>query len=76
MTGPGDDTRAWGPPFVGEESAYFLSVNRNKKVVNKVYLSVQLLVTLHSVNSHKFCIRDLSCRALLLILKIQMGPSL
>ncbi|HET7578319.1 MAG TPA: CoA transferase [Bacillales bacterium] len=27
----GDDTREWGPPFVGEESAYFLSVNRNKK---------------------------------------------
>lgn len=31
-TGAGDDTRAWGPPFVGTESAYFLSVNRNKKV--------------------------------------------
>ncbi|XP_042372412.1 succinate--hydroxymethylglutarate CoA-transferase-like isoform X2 [Plectropomus leopardus] len=30
--GAGDDTRAWGPPFVGAESAYFLSVNRNKKV--------------------------------------------
>src|SRR3978361_553680 len=27
----GDDTRAWGPPFVGKESAYFLSVNRNKE---------------------------------------------
>ena len=27
----GDDTRHWGPPFVGEESAYFLSVNRNKE---------------------------------------------
>jgi crotonobetainyl-CoA:carnitine CoA-transferase CaiB-like acyl-CoA transferase len=27
----GDDTRGWGPPFVGEESAYFLCVNRNKK---------------------------------------------
>ncbi|GAA6097955.1 succinate--hydroxymethylglutarate CoA-transferase isoform X1, partial [Tachysurus ichikawai] len=31
--GPGDDTRAWGPPFVREESAYFLSVNRNKKSI-------------------------------------------
>ncbi|XP_029979519.1 succinyl-CoA:glutarate CoA-transferase isoform X2 [Sphaeramia orbicularis] len=29
--GSGDDTRSWGPPFVGSESAYFLSVNRNKK---------------------------------------------
>jgi formyl-CoA transferase/CoA:oxalate CoA-transferase len=29
--GRGDDTRAWGPPFVGSESAYFLSVNRNKE---------------------------------------------
>ena len=27
----GDDTRAWGPPFVGGESVYFLSVNRNKE---------------------------------------------
>jgi formyl-CoA transferase/CoA:oxalate CoA-transferase len=27
----GDDTRHWGPPFVGEESAYFLSINRNKE---------------------------------------------
>ena len=27
----GDDTRQWGPPFAGGESAYFLSVNRNKR---------------------------------------------
>ncbi|KAL4222260.1 hypothetical protein ACF0H5_018297 [Mactra antiquata] len=32
--GGGDDTRSWGPPFCGEsESAYFLSVNRNKRSV-------------------------------------------
>jgi succinate--hydroxymethylglutarate CoA-transferase len=27
----GDDTRHWGPPFVGDEAAYFLSINRNKR---------------------------------------------
>jgi crotonobetainyl-CoA:carnitine CoA-transferase CaiB-like acyl-CoA transferase len=41
--GAGDDTRGWGPPFVGgededgeevrQESAYFLSVNRSKRSV-------------------------------------------
>ncbi|KAM9487682.1 succinyl-CoA:glutarate CoA-transferase isoform 1-T1 [Clarias gariepinus] len=31
--GSGDDTRAWGPPFIHEESVYFLSVNRNKKSI-------------------------------------------
>ena len=29
----GDETRSWGPPFAGSESAYFLSVNRGKKSV-------------------------------------------
>jgi crotonobetainyl-CoA:carnitine CoA-transferase CaiB-like acyl-CoA transferase len=27
----GDETRAWAPPFVGDQSAYFLGVNRNKE---------------------------------------------
>jgi formyl-CoA transferase/CoA:oxalate CoA-transferase len=31
--GTGDDTRHWGPPFLGDESAYFLSINRNKESV-------------------------------------------
>ena len=31
MPGSGDDTRHWGPPFIGDESAYFLSINRNKR---------------------------------------------
>ena len=29
--GSGDMSRGWAPPFVGQESAYFLSVNRNKR---------------------------------------------
>ena len=29
----GDDARYWGPPFVGEEAAWFLSANRNKRSV-------------------------------------------
>jgi len=29
--GTGDDTRTWGPPFTGGESAYFLCVNRSKR---------------------------------------------
>lgn len=31
IPGKGDDTRQWGPPFIHGESAYFLSINRNKK---------------------------------------------
>jgi len=29
--GAGDDTRGWGPPFAGGESAYYLCINRNKQ---------------------------------------------
>jgi formyl-CoA transferase len=31
--GEGDDTRAFAPPYQGDQAAYFLSVNRNKKSV-------------------------------------------
>ena len=31
--GEGDDTRQWGPPFVGDDAAYFLSLNRNKRSI-------------------------------------------
>src|SRR5687768_11398775 len=35
--GHGDDTRGWGPPFVGpdddRQSTYFLSANRNKESI-------------------------------------------
>jgi crotonobetainyl-CoA:carnitine CoA-transferase CaiB-like acyl-CoA transferase len=33
IPGTGDDTRAWGPPFIDGEAAYFLSVNRNKRSI-------------------------------------------
>ena len=39
--GRGDDTRAWAPPFVGDESAYFLSVNRNKESVTLNFKAVE-----------------------------------
>ena len=32
--GVGDDTRTWGPPFAGGESAYYLCCNRNKKSIS------------------------------------------
>ncbi len=29
----GDDTRAWGPPFIEGEASYFLGLNRNKRSI-------------------------------------------
>lgn len=31
--GTGDDTRSWGPPFSGGESAYYICCNRNKRSI-------------------------------------------
>ena len=33
LPGTGDDTRRWAPPHIGDQSAYFLSVNRNKRSI-------------------------------------------
>jgi len=42
--GIGDQSRGWGPPFVGSESAYYLAVNRNKQSIALNYdnLGVQM----------------------------------
>lgn len=42
----GDVTRSWGPPFLNNQSAYYLSINRNKKslAINlKTYEGVQII---------------------------------
>jgi crotonobetainyl-CoA:carnitine CoA-transferase CaiB-like acyl-CoA transferase len=39
--GVGDQSRGWGPPFVGSESTYFLGANRNKRSVALNYDHLQ-----------------------------------
>src|SRR5580693_182793 len=43
----GDDTRCWGPPFLGTESTYFLAVNRGKKSITLNLKSPGGLETAH-----------------------------
>jgi crotonobetainyl-CoA:carnitine CoA-transferase CaiB-like acyl-CoA transferase len=45
--GSGDDTRAWGPPFLHEQSLWYLSVNRNKRSVTLDYSTPEGLDALH-----------------------------
>jgi crotonobetainyl-CoA:carnitine CoA-transferase CaiB-like acyl-CoA transferase len=61
--GVGDDTRGWGPPFAGGESAYFLCTNRNKKSVT---------VDLKSADGIEL-VRELSERADVLIENFRPG---
>jgi crotonobetainyl-CoA:carnitine CoA-transferase CaiB-like acyl-CoA transferase len=44
--GSGDQSRGWGPPFAGGESAYFMSVNRNKRSLTCDYGSAEGLEVL------------------------------
>ncbi len=61
--GSGDDTRAWGPPFVKGESTYFLSVNRNKR---------SIAVDLKHAEGKRI-IRDLASRADVLVENFSPG---
>ena len=45
--GGGDGTRQWGPPYAGGESAYYLSINRNKRSVTANLKHPQGLEIIH-----------------------------
>ena len=59
----GDDTRSWGPPFVGEESAYYLSANRGKK---------SIIINLRDERGQNI-IRDLAIKADILVENFKVG---
>ncbi len=59
----GDETRAWGPPFAGGESAYYLCVNRNKRDV---------VINLKTEEGKKI-IRDLALRSDVLVENFRPG---
>lgn len=61
--GHGDDTRQWGPPWLGDESAYFLSTNRNKRSV-----TVDI-----STPDGQQVIRDLAAEADVLVENFKVG---
>lgn len=47
--GRGDETRAWGPPFVGELSSYFLACNRNKRSITLNLASADGVAIFHQL---------------------------
>ena len=59
----GDDTRGWGPPFIGDESAYYLSANRGKK---------SLIVNLRDDEGQKI-IKDLAKEADFFVENFKVG---
>lgn len=61
--GRGDDTRQWGPPFAAGESAYYLSINRNKKGMT---LNLQ-----HE--KARAILRELVCRADVVVENFKLG---
>ena len=52
MPGRGDDSRAWGPPFKEGESAYFMSVNRNKKSMTLNLKQEKSIEIIHKLIKH------------------------
>src|SRR5258706_5472064 len=59
----GDDTRTWGPPFAGGESAYYLSTNRGKR---------SLAIDIASSEGQQI-VRDLAVRSDMLIENFKRG---
>ena len=59
----GDDTRHWGPPYTGGESAYYLCANRNKR-------SVALDI---SKPEGQRIVRDLAAKADVLVENYKLG---
>ena len=47
--GSGDSTRGWGPPWVGDQSAYYLSANRNKRGITVNLKSPQGIAIIHKL---------------------------
>ncbi len=50
--GAGDGTRMWGPPWVGDESAYFLAANRNKRSITVDLKTAEGQQIIHELTLH------------------------